>query len=284
MKYKQCCKINLGLKVIGKRKDEYHDLKSVFIPVAIFDTLFFKKTKKDVIVKCEGIEQEDNLVYKVASLIKEEFSVIKGVEIVIKKRIPIKAGLGGGSADAAAAIKILNKLWKLELKDKEMFNLATKIGSDVPFFLYNKTAIVEGRGDIVTIIDTAMSFYVLILKPAFGLETGKVFQNLKLNLCKSNNIENVIQGIKEKSLNKISGNIINDLENGILYDKEKSDYIEKVKNDLLLSGAMASSLSGSGSCVFGIYQTKKEAKISKAQMLCKGYSKEQMYISIAGGK
>ncbi|MDD3171282.1 MAG: 4-(cytidine 5'-diphospho)-2-C-methyl-D-erythritol kinase [Bacilli bacterium] len=282
MKYRQCAKINLGLKIVNKREDGYHNLKSVFIPVGIYDKLIFKRAKKNIIVKCKGIKQEDNLIYKTARLLKEERSVLRGVKIIVKKKIPFAAGLGGGSADAAATIKMLNEFWETGLNEEDMYEFASKIGSDVPFFIYNKTAVVEGRGEIVKPIDTKISFYVIIIKPSFGLETKKIYQNFSFKSGQENNIERVIQGVKEQNFDMISKNIVNDLESGVLYDANKYNCIVNMKKDLLESGAIASLMSGSGSCTFGIYPTKKAAKNAKKQLIKKKYKRHQIYIAEAG--
>lgn len=277
MRVKQNCKINIGLQVLNKRTDGYHDLVSVFAPISLYDILCFRVISKEIKVKMRNIPQEQNIVYQTAKLIQQEYGVDKGIHIHINKKIPTAAGLGGGSADAAMTIKMCSKLWKLNLSNEEMINIAEKIGSDVPFFVHNKLAIVRGRGEKIEKLDSAIKLFILLVKPDFGFQTKEVFTHLIQEKGK-NEIENVIIGFKENDFKKITKSIQNDLEKGILYDTKKAQEILKIKKELLEVGALNSSMSGSGSCVYGIFNNQVELKKARKKLNEKGYLKRQMFI------
>lgn len=278
MKTKQNGKINVGLKVLNKRTDGYHNLISVFVPICLYDTLRYRRTRSKIVVKTKAISQEKNIVYKTAKLIQEKYDVKRGICINIRKGIPIAAGLGGGSADAAMTIKILNKLWGLNLSFAEMSKLGEEIGSDVPFFIHNELAVVRGRGEDVEKLDSSIKLFLLLIKPDFGFQTKKVFSNLPQKIESENKIDKVVVGFRESDLEKIVANLKNDLESGILCDSSKAKVIIKIKNDLIKVGALNSSMSGSGSCVYGIFKHDNELKAARKMLLKEGYQKRQIYL------
>jgi len=277
MRVKQNCKINVGLKVLNKRTDGYHNLISVFVPISLYDTITFRLTPKEIKVKTKGILQEKNIVYQTAKFIQQEYNVNKGMKIHIYKKIPIEAGLGGGSANAAMTIKMCSKLWRLNLSFEEMIKIAEKIGSDVPFFVRNELAIVSGRGEIIEDLKSTIRIFALLIKPEFGLQTKEVFSHLHQK-DENNKIEDVILGFKENNLKKITDYMQNDLEKGISYDSAKKEAILKIKKDLIDVGAINSSMSGSGSCVYGIFENSKESRKAKKILIKKGYSRRNLFI------
>lgn len=278
MKTKQNGKINVGLKVLNKRTDGYHNLISVFVPICLYDTLRYRRTRSKIVVKTKVISQEKNIVYKTAKLIQEKYDVKRGICINIRKGIPIAAGLGGGSADAAMTIKILNKLWGLNLSFAEMSKLGEEIGSDVPFFIHNELAVVRGRGEDVEKLDSSIKLFLLLIKPDFGFQTKKVFSNLPQKIESENKIDKVVVGFRESDLEKIVANLKNDLESGILCDSVQANRITKIKKDLIEVGALNSSMSGSGSCVYGIFKHDNELKAARKMLLKEGYQKRQIYL------
>ncbi len=278
MRVKQNCKINIGLQVLNKRTDGYHDLVSIFAPISLYDILCFRVIPKGIKVKMRDIPQEQNIVYQTAKLIQQEYGVEKGIYVRINKKIPIAAGLGGGSADAAMTIKMCSKLWKLNLSREEMISIAEKIGSDVPFFVHNKLAIVRGRGERIEELNSAIKLFILLVKPDFGFQTKEVFTHL-IQEKEKNKMETVIIGFKENELKKITQSIQNDLEKGILYDTEKAQEILKIKKELLEVGALSSSMSGSGSCVYGIFKNQEELKKAQKKLNKKGCQKRRIFIA-----
>lgn len=178
IKEKAYAKINLTLDVIGKREDGYHDLRSVMTPITLYDELYF--TDADEIELESEVQIENNIILKAAFLLKELYNVKKGAHIKLIKRIFVSAGLAGGSADASATLRGLNKLWRLGLSIQELAKISEQLGSDTIFCTYNRLAYVEGRGEKVNFISSNIDSYCLLIKPYFGVSTKDVFQNHKL--------------------------------------------------------------------------------------------------------
>lgn len=259
MKRKAYAKINLSLKVLEKRKDNYHNLDTLMINVNLYDILYFKKCKDVLISSNINIcEKEDNLVYKAVTLLKKKFNISKGINIYIKKRIPMGAGLGGGSSDAATTLCALNKIWKLNLSIDELKEIALSLGSDVPFFLYNQFSRVMGRGEKIINLNNVFKKKILLVSPNFNISTKKVFEN---HIITKNNMN--IPDVY-KALLKGEYCLFNDLETSVisLYPeyvlKELRENIEKLFACSVL-------MSGSGSSIFIISekQTKKIYKYMK---------------------
>ncbi|MDF2699652.1 MAG: 4-(cytidine 5-diphospho)-2-C-methyl-D-erythritol kinase [Haloplasmataceae bacterium] len=252
-------KINLALNVINKREDNYHNLHMVMTTIDLFDRLTFEKIDEDKIVLSSNKHylpnDERNLVYKVTKLIKEKYKINSGVRIFIQKHIPVAAGLAGGSSDAAATIRALNKMFKLNLSLSEMIEIGQSIGSDVPFCLYNKTAIAEGRGEILTPLQRVPRCWVILVKPIFGVSTKEIFENIKINEIEHPNVQDVISAVKEQNYLKLCQSIGNSLEQVTfrLYPE-----VKEIKDKLLNLGVDAVLMSGSGPTVFAL--TRKENK------------------------
>lgn len=251
---KAYAKINLGLKVIGKRDDGYHNLEMLTTKVSLSDKLFIRKNK-DIHVICNGVCEKDNLVYKIARYLKEEYNVDSGAKITIKKKIPMMAGLGGGSSDAGESIKALNKVWSLNLKSEEMIDVGLRFGSDIPFFIGGTSAFVSGRGENIKEIKSKKKLVLLLVKPSFGFQTKDVFNNVK-EFSNKNELEELIKNYENGNLENLSKNLVNDLEKAI--DFNYSKLINNIKNDLKAYGALNALMSGSGSCVFGVFRNNKE--------------------------
>lgn len=256
MNLKANAKINLYLKVLGKRKDGYHSIKTVFQEVSLADDIFIRETKSGIKIFCDkkGIPTgRKNLAYVAAELIKKSSNTCgKGVEIKIKKNIPAGAGLGGGSADAAAVLKGLNSLWKLKFSKKRLAEIASKIGADVPFFTYGGRCLGEGIGNKLTPLKIKKTQWYVIVKPPFEINTKFAYSLL----TKSNKNDNI-----KKFANRFEDVVIT------LYPE-----IKKIKEKLVDYGAVFSLMSGSGSCVFGIAENKKSGEKIKNRMKKHGYS------------
>lgn len=258
-------KINLGLKVLGKRNDGFHDLKTVMININLFDTLYAYKNKNIIVRMSKNVcEMKDNIVYKALMIMKEKYRVSKGIKIYIKKRILDGGGLGGGSSDAGMAILMANKIWELNLSLEELEEIANAVGSDVCFFLYNKLCFVEGRGDIVRPIDKNVNKSICLVIPKYNFSTKLVYEN-----CDNTNSNYDINDL----VNNIDGAFYefmdNDLEKASL--KVYPEYeLDMIKNCLNRYGAKKAMMSGSGSIVFGIGEAcgMKYRNISKE---LKGY-------------
>lgn len=189
--FKAYAKLNLGLKVIGKRADGYHLLKTAFCLIDLYDEIKINITQNNSEIKLlehfAPWSEQDDLAYKAAKLLQKYANVKHGVAITVKKNIPIGGGMGGGSSDAAALFIALNKLWDINLSKNELMRLGLRLGADVPFFIYGQNAFAEGIGEILSPIKLEKSFFVLIV-PNFGLSTKEIFKNLHLNLLPKDNI------------------------------------------------------------------------------------------------
>ncbi len=259
------CKINLGLKITGKRADGYHDIATVFFPVPINDVIEIIDNKEllDVIEFTQsGIpiagDQKDNLCIKAWYLLKNDFPKLPSVKLHLHKAIPMGAGLGGGSADGAATLLLLNQKYLLNLSESQLLSYALQLGSDCPFFIINKPCLGTGRGELLQPISLTLKGYQLvIINPGIHVNTGWAFSQLNLEANNLNENASTIQSLS----NIISNDIVNwkdelknDFEQPVF---EKFPAIGVIKNSLYQNGAVYASMSGSGSSVFGIFKENK---------------------------
>lgn len=246
-------KINLSLDVLRKREDGYHDLRMVMQQIDLKDVITVKNSD-EVKIECNNPKvptDTSNLVCKAYRILADKFNIKKGVNINIEKNIPIAAGLAGGSSDAAATLKGLNKLWNLNLTDKELMELAVNIGADVPYCILGGTALAEGIGEELTTLKSFEDKLVLIAKPDIDVSTAYVYTNLKLDkLNQHPNTENIINNIESDDIISLSNNMINVLETVTI---NKYKIIEDLKTKMLKYGALGSLMSGSGPTVFGLF-------------------------------
>lgn len=265
IKLKAYAKINLTLDVVGKKDNGYHLLETVMQSVKLCDDIFIKKIKSDKIkLKCNLPwlpTDKKNLVFAVSEFMREKFSIDEGLFIDIYKRIPVGAGLGGGSADCACTVFGINKLFNLNLSFPEMIEICKKFGTDIPFCLVRGTAFAEGLGDEFTILPPAPNFYTVLAKPPVSVSTAHVYKNLvwnKVNLHPDT--KEFIKAIKEGDKEKIPKGLVNVLETVTLAEQPSS---EKLKRRLLELGAEGALLSGSGPTVYGLFTDLKLALNAK---------------------
>ncbi|MFH1062581.1 MAG: 4-(cytidine 5'-diphospho)-2-C-methyl-D-erythritol kinase [Candidatus Omnitrophota bacterium] len=254
-------KINLFLEVLDKRKDGYHNIETLFLKIKLFDKLDLKIIKKEIKISCDHPdvpEDETNLVYKAAKLLQQKTGTDKGVYIKIKKNIPVFAGLGGGSSDAAAALLGLNKLWKLGLEQKDLLSIARKIGADVPVFITNyNAAIGKSRGDRLTPLNLETKFWVLLVKPNIAVSTKEVYSGLLPNLTKTrNDVKLLIRALRSNRMELIEKALFNRLET-VAFKRYKQ--LKEIKKNISARGVRAVLMSGSGSVIFGLTKTREEA-------------------------
>lgn len=258
IKIKSPAKINLGLKVVGKRSDGYHNIETIFQMVSLYDYITLTESESGITLYSNNKDiplDEKNLAYKAAYLLRERTGVKKGVKIEIDKNIPISAGLGGGSSNAAVTLLGLNYIWELKLPKEELLSIARLLGADVPFFLSGVRALGTGRGDELQILPVANKFYVILLNPRLSISTEWVYKNLKLELTKERKNINIKKFISGKG--GVEDILSNDLESVVI---EKYNVIGRMKELLLSAGASGSLMSGSGSTVFGIFKDYSSAK------------------------
>jgi len=247
------CKINLGLNIVNKRSDGYHDIETVFFPVHLRDALeVIERDKFEFSTggfSIEG-EPEKNLCTKAYDLLKKGFPQLPTVQMHLHKAIPMGAGLGGGSADGAFALKLLNKKFELKLSEKQLINYSLELGSDCPFFILNKPCFATGRGEILEQTGLDLSeFKIIIVHPAIHISTAWAFANIK-SLKPVRSIKQIIQ----QPISTWKDELLNDFENPVF---TKYPEIKSIKDKLYDAGATYASMSGSGSAVYGIFNSKE---------------------------
>lgn len=265
---KAYAKINLGLDVIRRREDGYHEVKMIMQNIGIHDELTFRKQAEGITLKIDRVDlptDGNNLIYKTAKLIKEEYGITEGVRIDLKKRIPVAAGLAGGSTDAAAVFWGMNELFGLGMTQEKMCELGVRIGADVPYCIMGGTAIAEGIGEKLTPLPDAPNAVVLIAKPDINVSTKDVYQNLNVPELKVHpDIDGMIKAIIRHDLDGVIERMDNVLENVTV---RMHPVIDEIKAFMRANGAARAMMSGSGPTVFGIYTD--QAKAADAYMKLK---------------
>ena len=255
-KAKAYAKINLFLNILNKRKDGYHNLKSVFDFVDLYDEVTVSKSNHfKLICSDKNLENEDNIIYKAYVKLKELFPEIKGVKVKLKKNIPMQAGLGGGSSDCATFISLMMDLYNLPFNNKYIKELCSSLGADVLPCYYNQTLLAEGIGDEISLIKNKLDYYVVIIKPEFNCSTKEMYGELdKKKRIQKKSIDKLISALKNKDFDTFTKYLYNDFETVV--------NISDIKKDLENNKASNSLLCGSGSCVFGIFKTKEDAQLA----------------------
>lgn len=253
---KSPAKVNLHLRVLGRRENGYHDIATLMQRISLYDEMEFYRREKEIVVKCPGTalpENEDNIVYKAAKSLFSHASCHSGIEITIRKKIPIAAGLGGGSSNAATALVTLNYMMRFNYSKGELMKIGAKLGADVPFFIFNKTAWGTGIGDQLQTAENVPQLWLVLVNPCFYISTKMVYENLNLRLTNK---------VKKFSIPRF--NTVDDVANKLRNDLEKvtlnlHPILRKIKELLIAYGALGSLMSGSGPTVFGIFTDKKDA-------------------------
>ncbi len=253
-------KINWFLNVLGRRDDGFHEIQSLIQKITLYDTLTFTPAEDLILQTDVPIPAEENLVYRAAVLLKNRYSVRAGALIRLDKNIPAGAGLGGGSADAAAALAGLNEFWSMNLSAEDLCRAAEQLGSDIPFFLHGSLSFVSGRGENILPCKAEKTLALLLVKPSFDVSTAWAYENfskLTKKSRKSDNIRLIIRSIEKAELDGITGNLSNDLETVTV---ESFPVIAGIKEKLLREGAVFSLMSGSGPTVFGVFESRSRAE------------------------
>ncbi len=269
LKLNAYAKINLGLDVVRKREDGYHEVRMIMQTINMYDYLTMNTLEENNIVLSTNLSSlpidENNLVYKAVKLIKEKHNIKTGVSIELEKHIPIAAGMAGGSTDCAAALVGMNKLFDLKLSTQKLMDYGVTLGADVPYCILRGTALSEGIGEILTPLPPVPQCFVLIAKPPIHVSTKFVYENLKLNeLKKHPDIDGMVEAIKENNLSGIANRLGNVLETVTIPEYPE---IATLKQIMLDANAMNSLMSGSGPTVFGLFEKEEDAQ--KAYELCK---------------
>ena len=255
-------KINLGLDVLGRRENGYHDVRMVMQTLYLYDQIKMEKTKKP------GIElntnlfylpvNENNLAYRAADLLMKEFEIKEGVKITLEKHIPVAAGMAGGSSNAATVLFGMNRMFSLGLSQQELMDRGVTLGAVVPYCIMRGTVLAEGIGEILTPLPAMPKCHVLIAKPPISVSTKLVYEKLDSHeITEHPDIDGILKGLKERNLKKIASSMGNVLEKVTI---EEYPVIEEIKNVMKKSGALNAMMSGSGPTVFGIFDEKDRAK------------------------
>jgi len=257
IKLKAQAKINLSLDIINKRTDNYHNVRMIMQTLGLHDIVIIEKASEGVKVSTDNPavpDGESNIAFKAARIFKDTVDIPCGVRISIKKQIPVSAGLGGGSSDAASTLKGMDKLFNTQLNENILHDMAEKTGSDVPFFLKGGTALAEGKGEILTGLEKLPELHVLLVNPGFEVSTYFAYSQFNFNnVIERPNTQLLLNAIESREWNIVTVNMRNVLESVIT---PKFQVISEIKSILMKFGAKGSMMSGSGPTVFGIFNDK----------------------------
>lgn len=261
MKIKAYGKVNISLDVVGKREDGYHLLSMIMQNIDLYDEIEVEKQQCGITLECNKNYvpvDNRNLAYKAAEIFKERYDIVDGVKINIEKNIPVSAGLAGGSTDAAAVLKVMNKLFNVNATEEELMELGLKLGADIPYCIHGGTALCEGIGEIITPIKSFRDKIIVLVKPAFGVSTKEVYKNFNLEKVKQHpRTAEIINAIENDDLNFVASNMKNLLENVTL---RKHKILIKIKEEMNACGAINSMMSGSGPTVFAFFDDMLKAQ------------------------
>lgn len=262
MRLRAMAKINLGLDVVRKRPDGYHEVRMVMQTIHLYDVIELQERKEPGITVQTNLPflptNKDNLVYKAASLLMEEFGLSQGLAIRLEKHIPVAAGLAGGSSDAAAVLVGVNRLFRLGLTTQELMERGVRIGADVPYCVMRGTVLAEGIGERLTALPKAPDCHVLIAKPPISVSTKFVYENLHLDTLREHpDIDGMIACIREGSLEGVAQRLGNVLESVTI---PAYPVIAEIKDMMLQNGALNAMMSGSGPTVFGLFKSRETAR------------------------
>ncbi len=267
-------KLNISLRVFGKRPDGFHNIRSVMVPVSLYDEVTVEETSADITVEVSDPTvpgDAGNSCHRAAVLFRDRAGFPGGIRIRIRKTIPPEAGLGGGSSDAAATLKGLIALTGKSLSPETLLSIAATVGADVPFFTLGRPALVEGFGDVLTPVEWNVPFYAVIVKPPFGLPTREGFERLGRDADDPPGREDPPSFREWGDLVSAMGN---DFES--VWEKERPD-IPGMKRKLREAGAEAAGLSGSGSAVFGLFRSEKDAR--RAEKTLENGKGQRVYVA-----
>lgn len=268
IKLKALGKINLGLDVLGRRPNGYHDVRMVMQTVYLYDQILLEKTDKEGISLETNLfylpVNENNLAYRAAKMLIDEFTIKEGVHISLEKHIPVAAGMAGGSSNAAAVLYGMNRLFQLGLTDQELMERGVKLGADVPYCIMRGTVLAEGIGEELTPLPAMPKCHVLLAKPPISVSTQKVYEKLDAQeVTKHPDIDGILLGLQTGDLKKITSSMGNVLENVTITEYPQ---IERIKDVMKEEGALNAMMSGSGPTVFGIYDDKMLARRAAARI------------------
>ena len=280
MELKALGKINLGLDVLGRRENGYHDVRMVMQTVYLYDQIVITKTKQP------GVKAETNLFYlpvdennlacRAAKMLIDEFNITEGVHISMDKKIPVSAGMAGGSADAAAVLFGMNRMYHLRLSEEALKERGVKLGADVPYCIMRGSVLAEGIGEVLTPLPPCPRCYILIAKPPLSASTEKVYARYDaLEHVEHPDLDRVIRGLEQSDIREVAAGMGNVLEQVMI---PEYPVIGEIKEMMLETGALGAMMSGSGPTVFGIYKTRGAAKEGARKIKSRGLAR-QVYVT-----
>lgn len=282
MNLKALAKINLGLDVLGRRENGYHDVRMVMQTIYLYDNITLQKIETPEIQLKTNLHflpvDDKNIAYKAAKMLMDEFGLEGGIRITLDKHIPVAAGLAGGSSNAAAVLVGMNRMYELGLSEQDLMDRGVKLGADVPYCIMRGTVLAEGIGEILTPLDPLPKCYVLVAKPAISISTKTVYEKLDSHEIEDHpDIDSILAGLEEGDLEKVASSMGNVLERVTIDDYP---IIEDIKNVMKDNGALNAMMSGSGPTVFGIYDDKKLAKQAQEKIRKEGLTKQVYVVNV----
>ena len=288
MELKALGKINLGLDVLGRRENGYHDVRMVMQTVYLYDQIRMEKTKKPGIELLTNLfylpVNENNLAYQAADLLMKEFHVKEGVKITLDKHIPVAAGMAGGSSNAAAVLFGINRMFSLGLSQKELMERGVTLGADVPYCVMRGTVLAEGIGEELSVLPAMPKCTVLIAKPPISVSTKMVYEALdSKEIVEHPDIDGILEGLRKGDLHKVADSMGNVLEDVTIPMHPVIADIKQVMQDC---GAIGAMMSGSGPTVFGLFENRASAREAQKMIRDKGLTRQAYVTNIhnVGGK
>ena len=281
---KALAKINLGLDVLGKRENGYHDVRMIMQSIYLYDDVKIEKTEESGIFLETNLHflptDSSNIAYKAAQMLLEEFDISQGVKIGLNKHIPVAAGLAGGSSNAAAVLFGMNRLFALHLTQEELMERGVKLGADVPYCIMRGTVLAEGIGEQLHKLPAMPKCTVLIAKPPVSVSTKMVYEALDAKeILVHPDIDGLIQGLEQGSLRRVAscmGNVLEDVTIPMY------PVIDKIKEEMQACGALNALMSGSGPTVFGLFENRADARKAQARIREKALAKQAFVTNIHG--
>lgn len=259
---KAYAKVNIGLKILDKRKNGYHTIETTLSTINLADTIGIETNPSGIIVEAPGMDipEKENLCYKAAALMKEHCAIEQGVRVVLTKNIPVGGGLGGGSSDAAAVLKGINRLYNCGLDDKKLMELSVQLGADIPFFIKGGAAYARGIGDELTFFSMP-KMHLVIYSPGYSISTSWAYQEYDRSSLTSGPNTDIVDANTKQTKKKrvhVDFKLRNDFERVIF--RHHPDLLD-IKTNMLMAGAFFTSLSGSGSCLYALLDERNRKKI-----------------------
>ncbi len=273
-------KINLGLDILGRRENGYHDVRMVMQTVYLYDRVILEKRTSPGIEIVTNLNflpvNQNNIAYKAADLLMKEFGIRSGLRIVLEKHIPVAAGMAGGSSDAAAVLYGINRLFSLGMTEDELKERGVLLGADVPYCIMRGTVLAEGIGEILTPLPAMPRCHILIAKPPISASTGVVYGKMdRRKIVKHPDIDGILEGLRQGDLGKITSSMGNVLEEVML---EEYPVLTQIKDVMKAKGALNAMMSGSGPTVFGVFEERGMARTAAKTLKDKRLAR-QIYVT-----